>query len=121
MDNEPGPKTTLPAPLEGCTLRQALGSPAFWLFGLATSLYGLISSGLSLFNESILKERGFDTQMYYNVAIVMPLVALVTNFAGGWLAARWSMGRVLGLALLLQTAALIALPHVQTDVHVYLY
>src|SRR5206468_3364650 len=71
--------------------------------------------------ESILRERGFDAQMYYHVAMLTPLVALVTNFAGGWFAARWSMGRVLGLALLLQTAALAALPHVQTILHVYLY
>src|SRR5438105_14981838 len=53
--------------------------------------------------------------------MLMPLVALVSNFVGGWLGGRWSMGRVLGLALLVQSAALIALPHVQTDLHVYLY
>ena len=120
-DEGPFQKTISSAPLEGCTLTQALRSPAFWMFGLATSLYGLISSGLSLFNESILRERGFDAAMYYRVAMLMPLVALVSNFAGGWLGGRWSMGRVLGLALVLQTAALVALPHVQTDLHVYLY
>jgi MFS family permease len=108
-------------PRGGCTLTQALRSPAFWLFGLATSLYGLISSGLSLFNESILRERGFDATMYYQIAMIMPIVALVSNFAGGWLGGRWPMGRLLGLALLLQAAALVALPKVQTDLHAYLY
>jgi MFS family permease len=120
VDEGPVPKTSS-APLEGYTLAQALSSPAFWWFGLAASLYGLISSGLSLFNESILRERGFDAAMYYQVAMLTPVVALVSNFLGGWLGGRWSMGRILGLALVLQTAALVSLPQLQSDLHVYLY
>jgi MFS family permease len=38
----------------GYTLRQALATPAFWVFGLASAVYGLIASGIALFNESIL-------------------------------------------------------------------
>ena len=41
------------------TLAAALRSPAFWVFGIASSLYGLAASGIGLFNESILAERGF--------------------------------------------------------------
>ena len=38
---------------------EALATPAFWMFGIATSFYGLVSSGTSLFNQSLLAERGF--------------------------------------------------------------
>ena len=49
-------------PATGQTLREALAEPAFWLFALATSVYGLVSSGASLFNEDILKELGLWPQ-----------------------------------------------------------
>src|SRR5438874_1082057 len=42
----------------------ALRTPAFWVFALATSFYGLVSSALTLFNESLLAERGFDRDVY---------------------------------------------------------
>jgi len=42
------------------TLSQALSTPSFWVFGIASAVYGLIASGIALFNESILAERGFD-------------------------------------------------------------
>ena len=49
---------------EGLPLAAALRTPAFWVFGGATSLFGLVSSGLGLFNEAVLAERGFDQQTY---------------------------------------------------------
>ena len=55
MRTEPQPDQS---PAEGQTLRQALATPAFWVFGIATAIYGLIASGIALFNESILAERG---------------------------------------------------------------
>ena len=54
-DDRSGKETTA-----GFTLRQALHTPSFWVFGIASATYGLIASGIALFNESILKERGFD-------------------------------------------------------------
>lgn len=39
------------------TLTQALATPMFWVFALATSFYGMIAAGISLFNQSILEER----------------------------------------------------------------
>ena len=47
-----------PAPqLSDLTTGEALRSPAFWIFALSSSLFGLVYSGISLFNESILVER----------------------------------------------------------------
>lgn len=105
----------------GHTLGQALLSPAFWVFALATSLYGLIAAGLSLFNQSILAERGFERSTFLTITAVMPLIGLASNVATGLLAARWSMGKLLAAAMLLLAAALVYFPFVTTLVEVYAY
>lgn len=105
----------------GATLPQALGSTAFWVFALASSMYGLISSGISLFNESLLNERGFDANAFYTSAALTALVGVMFNLLGGWLAVRHSMGRLLGSALFALTAALLAYAHLTTLIQVYAY
>jgi hypothetical protein len=106
---------------DGLTLRQALRSPAFWAFGTATSLYGLIASGISLFNESVLAERGFGRDIYLDVAEKSSYMVLGFNLLGGWLAQRWPMGRLLGVAMLVLAGAMLGLPHLTTLTHVHLY
>ncbi|HKQ51043.1 MAG TPA: MFS transporter, partial [Pyrinomonadaceae bacterium] len=105
----------------GHTLRQALLTPAFWVFGLASAVYGLIASGIALFNESILAERGFDASTYHRSLVIVALTALVGNFLGGRLSSRWSMNRLLALAMGLLACSLVALPHVETQAHVAAY
>jgi len=100
------------------TLASALRSPAFWVFGVASSLYGLVASGIGLFNEAILAERGFPPDVYHGALAVTAITALVGNFAAGAWADRGSLRRVLIVALLLLIGALIALPHVSTTAHV---
>lgn len=110
-----------PEPVAGATLREALLTPAFWVFALAGSAYGLVASGIALFNESILAERGFDPTTYYRTLVITALTALVGNFAGGALASRGSLRRLLVAAMLLLTVSLAALPHVTTQAHVMSY
>lgn len=105
----------------GYTLRQALSTPAFWVFGLASAVYGLIASGIALFNESILAERGFDASTYHRSLVVVALTALAGNFLGGWLSSKWAMNRLLALAMLLLACSLVALPHVGTQAHIAAY
>ena len=107
--------------LEGCPLGAALRTPAFWAFSLAVSFYGLIASGISLFNEAIFAERGFDRSVFHHALLVTTVTGLASKFAAAWLSERWHINRLLALALLLLTAALLALPLVQTLLHVYLY
>ena len=69
-----------------CTWQDALRTPAFWVFGIASALYGLVASGIGLFNESILAERGFSPEVYYRALAVTAITGLVGNFvAGAWL------------------------------------
>ena len=100
------------------TLIAALRSPAFWVVGIGSSLYGLVASGIGLFNESILAERGFAPEVYHRALAVTAITGLAGNFVAGAWADRGSLRRVLVTALLLMSAALLALPHVTTIGHV---
>jgi MFS family permease len=96
------------------SLAAALKTPAFWVFAGGTSLFGLVSSGLGLFNEAVLAERGFDQQTYVAFLAGTSIIGLAGQFASGWLTLRWSMQRLLGIAMLLYGAALGALPVLTT-------
>jgi MFS family permease len=99
-------------------LATALRSPAFWVFAVASSLYGLVASGIGLFNESILAERGFAPDIYHEALALTAITGLAGNFAAGAWADRGSLRHVLFTALLILTAALVALPHVSLRWHV---
>ena len=98
----------------GMRFRQALRTPAFWVFGLASAMFGLVYSGIALFNQSILEQRGFDANVYQIVLVVSTLLGLLANFGGGWLAMRWPIQRLMGLGMALLAGAVGALPLVTT-------
>jgi MFS family permease len=106
---------------DGATLPQALATSAFWVFAIGAALYGLVASGIGLFNESILAERGFGPDVYYQTLIVTAMTALIGNFGGGWLATRMSLSRLLAVSLFILTAGLAALPQVETIGHVMMW
>ncbi|MBN9692893.1 MAG: MFS transporter [Verrucomicrobia bacterium] len=97
------------------TLRRALVTPYFWVFALASTLYGLVASGIGLFNESILAERGFEVSAYHQALAVTALTGLAGNFLGGWLATRWPLSRLLAGAMALLAAGLMALPFLKSQ------
>jgi MFS family permease len=109
------------AALADFTLSEALRTAAFWLFALSSSLFGLVYSGISLFNQSILEQRGFDASVFHQVLVISTMLGLVANFAGGWLASRWSIQRLMGLGMGMLAGALLSLPLVRTYAHVVLY
>ena len=106
---------------EGATWQMALTTPAFWVFSSGAALYGLVASGIGLFNESILAERGFGPNVYYQTLVVTALTALAGNFGGGWLAMRMPMSTLLAISLSILAMGLAALPHVTTIVHVMMW
>ena len=103
------------------TLSEALRSQAFWTFALATSLVGLIGSGLSLFNESVLISQGFSKDIYYNLITLTGTVGLLTKLPIGWLGQRWPLNRLLTIGLLLQALCMVALPFVRSTAGISLY
>jgi len=107
--------------LSDLTVWEALSSPAFWVFALSSSVFGLAYSGISLFNQSILEQRGFDAHAFYMVLVVSTMVGLLANFGGGWLATVWPIQRVTGIGMAVLALALFSLPLVRTFTHVMMY
>jgi MFS family permease len=121
-DEAPAGADRIPAvPEGGATLADALRSPAFWVFALSSAVYALVASGIALFNESILAERGFDPATYHRSLVVTALTALAGNFIAGAMADRGSLRPLLAAAMLLLMLSLGALPHVATEIHVVAY
>ena len=104
--------------LAGYSWTEALAMPSFWIFAVGTALYGLVASGIGLFNESILAQRGFSPAVYYQTLAVTALTALTGNFAGGWLARRLPLGRLMAISLGFLAIGVAALPYVSTMAHV---
>ena len=100
------------------TWREAVATPAFWVFAIGAALYGLVASGIGLFNESILAERGFGPDVYYQTLAVTAITSLGGNFLGGWLATRVALTRLMAFALAILAVGVAALPLVTTGAHV---
>ncbi|MCE9603521.1 MAG: MFS transporter [Planctomycetia bacterium] len=98
----------------GFTLRQALATPAFWLFASATSLFGLVAAGITLFNGKILAERGFDYATYYQTAVIAAPFGLLGQAACGGLARRWTYQRLTTLGMTLYAVSLLGLTWIDT-------
>ena len=107
--------------LAGYTWTAALAMPSFWVFALGTALYGLVASGIGLFNESILAERGFGPDVYYKTLVVTAMTALLGNFLGGWLSARVPLGRLMAASQFILAGGVLALPFVRTFAHVVMW
>jgi MFS family permease len=101
--------------LPGYEWTAAIATPAFWIFAIGAALYGLVASGIGLFNESILAERGFGPEIYYQSLVVTAITALVGNFAGGWISTRMPLSQLLAASLGILTLGLAILPYVSTE------
>ncbi len=102
------------APVRDFRLGEVVRFSLFWVLALASALYGFVASGLSLFNESVLAERGFALGIYHTSLAVTALTGLVGNFIGGWLLGRMAATRLMAIAMGLLAAALWALPHLHS-------
>jgi MFS family permease len=114
LEPDGAPAVGLSDPALGMPWRAALRTHAFWLFAAGTALYGLVASGVGLFNESILAERGFGPDVYYQTLVVTAITALAGNGLGGWLAGRVPLLTLLSIALGVLAAGVLALPFVAT-------
>jgi MFS family permease len=106
---------------DGATLWQALATPAFWLFGLTISLWGMIYSGIALFNVDIFRERGFDEKLYFHVLSVVTVVALASKLLFGWLVNYIKLTHLLAVCLLVTAGCLGGLPLATQTWHAYAY
>lgn len=115
--SSPGAKPIENAP--GYSLRETLRTPAFWVFGSAVALFNLVSSGLGLFNEAVLAERGFDRKTFHIFLAVTTLLSLGGQFLCGWLSRRFSYRTLTGMAMAIYAGGLGLLPFMQTRGHLF--
>ena len=95
------------------TLGEALQQPLFWTFAAGTCSFNLVWSATTLFNESILGERGF-ADSYVSAMAMMTATGLVTNLIAGWAATKCSMNRLLSIGLLSYVPMLLMYPRLTT-------
>ena len=107
-------------PVEGMRFVEALQTRCFWVFALASALLNLTSSGVTLFLVLIYEERGLSEAVYYNAVIISLFTGLLANLLGGWLARRWSMSRLMAVAMLLLAVALGSLGLIRMPWQAYL-
>ena len=101
------------------TLTQALQLPLFWVFAIAGAAFNLVSSGLGLFNEAVLAERGFDQKTFHMFLVVTTLLSLVGQLACGWLSRRWRYQTLALIALGLYAISLAAIPMISAPRHLW--
>ncbi len=97
------------------TLLEALCSPAFWVYSVASSMFGLTWSAITLYYELILAERGFGPDTYKLAMTIFVAIGMASNLLGGWACRHWPMGRLLGIGLLLLAASLGVFPLVHAE------
>jgi MFS family permease len=96
----------------GTSFAAAVRTPIFWIFAGTTALFGLVSSGLGLFQQAVLEERGFDQKTYHTFLVATTFVSLFAQLGGGWLSTRVGIGRLTSIALIVYAAALAWLPFI---------
>ena len=101
-------------PVIGFTLVQALMTPAFYVFAIGSALYNLVIAGVMLFNQSILGELGFDETVFQYAMAAFMATGLLGNFTAGWAARRWSLGKLMTVAMLAVGVYLLAFPELKT-------
>ncbi len=93
----------------GATLVEALGTGAFWLFAGAAASFNLVASGLGLFNEAILVERGFAPSVLPMFLAGTALLSLAGQALTGWMIQRIRLQLVSAVSLGLYAFGLVGL------------
>jgi MFS family permease len=120
VPDEPAEASGSRAPLN-LPLSAALRSPAFWAFTLAASLFNLVWSAITLFNEKLLGAQGLGHDTFVLSMAVLGFTGLPANLIAGWLAGRWPMGRLLLIGMILLAGALVVFPSIRSAEAVLVY
>lgn len=100
---------------------EAMRTPMFWVCALGVSLYGMIMAGISLFNESILVDRGFPKEVYYESLALGTGIGVVAKLVAGFAGIYLTVGRLLAVALSLLAGSLVWLTQLNSYTDVVCY
>jgi MFS family permease len=102
------------------SLVSALRTGCFWAFALSISLFGLVSSGVSLYQEDILATLGLDTKVFHACQLIGLGIGLLANFLTGWLAKKVNLSLLLGISMSVFAVSLVTIPFLRTPGQAYL-
>ncbi len=103
------------------SLAESLRSPAFWIIALATSTFNLVWSSITLFNEGILKELGFDQSSAVEMMAYLTGLGLISNIVAGKIVTRKNVGRLLGCGMFALGLALMLFPQIESPTQLRVY
>lgn len=101
------------------SLKQAMRIPAFWVYALSIAAFAAITSGVGLFNEAVLLERGFDQKTFHTFLAASFIIALLGQMICGWGTRYIPLRFWLGGALLLQATALAGYSFIHSGTQVW--
>lgn len=103
------------------SFREAVGTLAFWVMAISASLYAFVSSGLALFNQSILVSNGLPKELYFELLSVSTFTGMLSNLLAGWIA-RWvAYQKLMAVGLLIYLMGLLAFPWIESREGVLMY
>lgn len=103
--NQPG----LSGPSDA-TLVQALLTRDFWLFTASASVFNALFSAVTLFQQSLLIDKGFGNETFLLVMSMIVFGGLPANLLAGWLSTDRRNGRILAVGMGLMGAAMAIFP-----------
>jgi MFS family permease len=103
------------------TVWQAIRHPLFIVFGLFCLINGTAVKGMDVFMESLLKDRGFGKEMFFDSLMIGVLSLVVFKFLIAWFCRIWSIGKVLAVGMLLSAGVVgsVSLLDTANDVYVW--
>ena len=92
---------------ENWTLKEAIHTTAFWVFGISLSLFALLITGLTFHLVSIFLNQGLEASLAAGVYLPIAITAAGSNLLIGYLSDHVNLGYLLAAGLLFQAVSLL--------------
>jgi MFS family permease len=120
-DGEPALPVQASGPLPGATLREALGSPVFWMLTASIALVMLGSTVVFVHQVAFMIGRGTDAVLAATLAGMLGLVSLPGRYAFNVLSSRISAQKLLMLSVVAQAVGIAVLVQASSPGWLILY
>jgi len=92
---------------ENWTLKEALKTRTFWIFGISSALFAMLITGLTFHLVSIFETQGLEPALAATVFVPIALTAALIGLVVGYLTDHVQLRYLLAVGLLLQAISLI--------------
>ena len=89
------------------TLKEAIRTRTFWIFGISTALFTMLATGLTFHLVSIFQMQGLAPSLATSVFIPIAITAAVINLIIGYLSDRFPLYYLMAFGLLLLAISLL--------------